>query len=68
VAFFTKIFIAIVIPVFIVLFFAALNSGDKDKRYKYARKDNKNLIMAGIIAAAAALLVGSLIKTENNQE
>jgi magnesium-transporting ATPase (P-type) len=57
-----KIFIAILIPVFIVLFFGALNYGEKDKRYKYGRIGNKNIIIAGIIAAVAVLLVGSLIK------
>jgi hypothetical protein len=64
----TKIFITILIPIFIILFIGALNSGEKDKRYKYGRKGNQNIIIAGIIAAVAALLVGSLIKSEKDIE
>jgi hypothetical protein len=63
-----KIVIAILIPIFVVLLFSALNSGEKDKRYKYGRKGNKNVIMAGIIAAIAALLVGGLIKSGDEDE
>jgi hypothetical protein len=68
IAILAKIVIAILIPVFIVLFLGALNSGEKDKRYKSGRRGNKNIIMAGIIAAIAAILVGSLIKSGNEEE
>jgi len=63
-----KTFIAILIPIFIVLFLGALNSGKKDKRYKYGTKGNQNIIFAGIIAALAALLIGVLIKDGDDEE
>ena len=63
-----KVFIAILIPIFLVLFLGALNSGKKDKRYKYGTKGNQNIIIAGIIAALAALLIGVLIKNGDDEE
>jgi hypothetical protein len=63
-----KIFIAIIIPFFIILFFGSLNYGEKDKRYKSGRKGNKNIIIAGIMVAIAALLVSGLIKNGVNEE
>jgi magnesium-transporting ATPase (P-type) len=68
IAVFVKIFIAILIPIFIVLFLGAINSGKKDKRYKYGTKGNQNIITAGIIAALAALLIGVLIKNGDDEE
>jgi hypothetical protein len=60
-----KIFISILIPIFLVLFLCALNSSKKDKRG--STKGIQNIIMAGIIAAFAALLFGSLIKNGYNE-
>jgi heme/copper-type cytochrome/quinol oxidase subunit 2 len=60
--------ISILIPVFLILFLGALNSGKKDNRYKSGKKGNQNIIMAGIIAAIATLLVGCLIKNGNEDE
>jgi len=61
-----KIFMAILIPIFLVLFLGALNSGKKDKRY--GTKGIQNIIIAGIIAALAALLIGVLIKNGDDEE
>jgi hypothetical protein len=63
-----KTFIAILIPVFIVLFFGVLNSGKKDKRYRSGTEGNQNIIVAGIIAAIAALLIGTLIKKGSEED
>ncbi|GMO70444.1 MAG: hypothetical protein Ta2A_19040 [Treponemataceae bacterium] len=68
IALLAKVVISILIPVFLILFLGALNSGKKDNRYKSGRKGNQNIIIAGIIAAIAALLIGSLIKNGNEEE
>jgi hypothetical protein len=68
IAILAKIVIAILIPVFFVLLLGALNSGEKDKRYKSGIRGNKNIILAGTIAAIAALFVGNLIKSGNEEE
>jgi hypothetical protein len=63
-----KVFIMILVPIFIFLFLGAMNYGKDDKRYKGGKRGNTNLIAMAIIGGLAALLVGSLIKKTSPEE
>ena len=61
-----KLFIMILVPIFILLFIAAATYGETAKRTRSGRRGNKNIIAMAIVAGLAALLVVSLIKNNNN--
>ncbi|MDR1838711.1 MAG: hypothetical protein LBQ93_03880 [Treponema sp.] len=59
-----KIVIMILIPIIIFLFFMALSSGKKDRRYRDGTKGNTKTMWLAIVGAIALFLVINLIKTE----
>jgi MFS family permease len=63
----SKVFIMILVPVFILLFLGAINYGKDDRRYKGGKRGNANLIAMAIIGGLAVLLVGSLVKKTHSE-
>ena len=63
-----KLVVMIIVPIFIALFFGAMNHGKKDKRTRVGKQGNQNLIAMAVIAGLAYLLVGGLIKNPGGDE
>jgi hypothetical protein len=59
-----KIVIMIIIPIIIFLFFIALSSGKKDRRYRDGTRGNTKSMWIAIVSVIALFLVINLIKVE----
>jgi hypothetical protein len=64
VAVLAKLFIMILIPLFIILFIAALNS--QDNKNRYTRDVNKRTWLIVIVGFISSIMIGSLVKNQND--